>query len=303
NPRRRPPAGGGLGSLRNATADEWWTQIELPRLARAAGAEVIHHPLPARSQATRIPQVVTVHDLAFERLPEHFDRGFRRYARLVHRNAARRAAAVICVSRATAGSVTALWGVPERRIVVALHGPGQELVALARRRPRHFLYVGDDEPRKNLGMLLEAYRRYRDATLQPLELVLAGPAARAAIGAGVRGEPAPSAARLAELHAAAAALVHPALDEGFGLTPLEAMRLGTPVIAASAPAVSETCGDAARYVAPDDSAGLAAVMGALALDPQAQHELAERGRQRAAEFSWTRSAQRHLEAYSLAINR
>ena len=301
NPRRRAPAGGGAGSLRNALADQWWTQLELPRRARAARADLIHHPLPAHCRRAHLPQVVTVHDLAFERLPAHFDRRYRTYARLAHRAAARRAAVVICVSEATAADVRALWGVAGEQVIVAHHGPGQLLPELPRRTATHFLYVGDDEPRKNLAVLLAAYRAYREASAQPLELVLAGSARRE--GPGVRPVSAPSPAQLAELYAAAAALVHPAAHEGFGLTLLEAMGAGTPVIVAETAAAVEVCADAVRYVVAGESDSLLAALTGLAGDPEAQAQLSRRGQERARLFSWAGSAHRHLEAYSSALRR
>jgi glycosyltransferase involved in cell wall biosynthesis len=300
NRRRRPPAGGGLRSARNLARDSWWTAVELPRLASKAGAELIHHPLPARSPATRLPQVITVVDLAFERLPDCFDRSFRTYAHLAHRAAARAARAVICISETTASDVRELWAVPAERLIVASLGPGQQLAAVDRpERPRHFLYVGDEEPRKNLATLLQAYGRYRDLAADPLELVLAGSVD--ASGPGVRVERRPSAPRLAELYAAAAALVHPSLYEGFGLTPLEAMRLGTPVIAARSPGVVEVCADAVRYADPRDSAEFAVAMAEIGADPGLQERLRERGSQRARDFSWSSCARAHLDAYSLVV--
>lgn len=307
NERRRPPAGGGWGSARNLLADERWTQVELPRRARAARADVIHHPIPAFAHASGLPQVITVHDLAFEALPEHFDPGFRRFARLAHRAAARRARAVICVSQATAADVQARWAIAPERIVVAPHGPGQEFGAPAGaaalpshpREHGYFLYVGDGEPRKNLAGLLAAYRVYRGRAAAPLELVLAG-SARAA-ETGVRVEPGPDAARLGTLYGGAVALVHGALHEGFGMTLLEAMAAGAPVLAAPAPAAVEVCGDAARYADPRDPSAFAAAMAEIASDASLRRELAERGRRRAAEFSWTDSARVHVGAYSLAL--
>ena len=303
NRRRRRPGGGGLASARNALADQWWTEIELPRLARAAAADVIHHPLPARAYGCRTPQVITVHDLAFERLPERFDPLFGRYARFAHRAAARGAGAVVCVSHCTANDVRTCWGVAAERLVIAPHGPGQALPPMPRTRPSHFLYVGDEEPRKNLPTLIEAYRRYRESAAHPLELVLAGSAAAPPRAAGVRSEAGPDAARLARLYAGAAALVHPALHEGFGMTPLEAMRLGTPVIAAAAPGITEVCGDAARYVDPRDVAGLVAALTELAGSAPLRGELADRGLRRVARYSWAASARKHLDAYSLAGSR
>ncbi len=302
NPRRRPPAGGGVGSAANVMADLWWTEYELPRRARAAGADVIHHPLPARALWPGVPpQVITVHDLAFELLPDQFAAAYRRYAQLTHRVAARSAAAVICVSHATARDVQARWGIPARRIVVAPHGPGQELAARERSDPpRHFLYVGDAEPRKNLGLLLEAHRRYTATVPRPLPLVLAGSARAAAPGVVL--EPAPGPDRLADLHAGAAALVHPAIHEGFGLTALEAMSVGTPVIAAPSPGILEVCGDAARYADARDGAALAGALVAVGGSPALRRDLSDRGRRRAALFSWQSAASAHLRAYDLATS-
>jgi glycosyltransferase involved in cell wall biosynthesis len=298
NHGRRRPAGGGLGSARNLLADGRWTAVELPRLARRAAADVIHHPLPAFAVGAAARQVITVHDLAFERVAECFDRGFRLYAHATHRLAARSAAAVLCVSESTAADVEELWRVPVGRIVVAPHGPGQELPS-PRRERAHFLYVGDGEPRKNLPTLVDAYRRYRELVSEPLPLVLAGAAFAEGPGFGV--EPRPSRGRLAELYASAVALIQPSLYEGFGLTALEAMSAGVSVIASDIPALREVCGEAARYAAPRDPGAFASAMAEIAADARLRQELTARGLTRAAEFSWERCARAHVDAYSLAL--
>ena len=95
--------------------------------------------------------------------------------------------------------------------------------------------------------------------------------------------------------------MHPSLHEGFGLTPLEAMTTGTPVIAARSPGVTEVCGEAALYVDPRDPEDLAQRADARSRrSPALRADLGERGRRRAAEFSWARSARGHVEAYTLA---
>lgn len=284
NDRRGPPGGGIAQSMRNLAEDRWWTGVELPRLAREARADVLHHPLPAHAPTAPCAQVVTVHDLAFERLPWAFDAHYRAWAHRAHRAAARQAAAVVCPSAATALDVRSRWAVPAERIVVAAHGPGQELV-VERGEPRHFLYVGDDEPRKNLAVLRVA------AATAPLPLVIAGSAAEGSAPAD-----------LAALHAEAAALVHPSLHEGFGLTVLEAMAAGTPVIAGRVPGVAELCGDAALLVDPRDPAALAEAMRRVATDAGLRADLSARGRERAAAFSWERSARAHLDAYGSALH-
>ena len=281
----------------NLPVEWWWSHAVLPRRARAS--DVLHHALPALSARAACPQVVTVHDLAFLRLPECFDPRFRAVAAIRHRAAARGAAVVIVPSEATRADVRSRWGVPEERIVVAPHGPGQA-PAGDRGEARWLLYVGDAEPRKNLDRLLAAYDRYRSgAGTGALGLVLAGSAT--ATAPGVRVEPAPTPERIAELHRHAAALVVPSLHEGFGLTALEAMHAGTPVIAARTAGLAEVCAGAARFCDPRDVESIAAALEELATVPPLREKLRRRGLARAQAFSWERCARAHLTAYEMAV--
>jgi alpha-1,3-rhamnosyl/mannosyltransferase len=184
---------------------------------------------------------------------------------------------VITPSHATAAEAKAHWGVDA---VVAHHGPGQAPRS-DRGIPRHFLYVGDEEPRKNLARLREAHAR----SGVELPLVVAG-------GGG---------ADLAALHRHAAALVLPSLHEGFGLTALEALHAGTPVLASDIPALREVCADAARYVDPYDVDAMARSLTELATVPPLREELRRRGTARAAAFSWRACAEAHVRAYEQAI--
>ena len=304
--RRRRPAPGRsrrrgrvLWSATNAVLDVLWLQVSLRRQARRAGADVIHHPLPAWMWRAPCRQAITVHDLAFERLPEGFGRIWRLLARRRHRVAARRAAAVLCVSRAAAADAVGVLGADPEGVVVAPHGPGQALpVGQATGAPQHFLYVGDDEPRKRVPALVEAHRRYVADRDDALPLVLAGSSAARANGQPLLvGEPHPDAGRLRELLAGAAALVHPSADEGFGLTLAEAMASGVAVLAVRNPGTHELCGPAALLVEPD---GLAEGMVRLHEDQDLRAELARLGRERARRLSWDESARLHERAYSLA---
>ena len=330
NERRAAPAGGGAASARNAAVDTWWSEVELPRLARRVKAEVIHHALPARAHGRAIPQVVTVYDLAFEVLPGMFDRRFATYAHLTYRQAATAAEGVIAISQTTAREVTQRWRVPEAKITVARLGPGQELPEVPARERTHFLYVGDSEPRKDLTTLLVAYRDYRGGELAavpqtageagsadgrpepvpatsgpvpaaPFELVLAGDVKDPGLP-GVRVERSVDRARLAELYAGAVALVHPSVYEGFGLTLLEAMRVGTPVIAAANEAALEVGAEAFAAYPPGDRAALGALLRRVGADAAERERLTAAGLAQAATFSWAECARAHVGAYSLALS-
>jgi alpha-1,3-rhamnosyl/mannosyltransferase len=276
---------GGRNPLRsavNAALDWLWLHHGLPRAAREARAEVVHHPLPAYSTRIHAPQVATVHDVTFLGRPEGYGRVWRALARRQYERAVRGCNALICVSEAVAREVNS------PRMVVAHHGPGQDLPAVERTEPRHFLYVGDAERRKNVAALLSAHESLGRRDDPAPGLVLAGKA----------GEESVTPRRLAELYASAAALVHPSLEEGFGLTLLEAMATGTPVIAVRTPAAEEVCGEAALLVEPD---GLEEAMARIAEDAELREQLSVAGRERAQAFSWEESARLHETAYTLAL--
>ena len=307
--RLRPgSAGGPLRPLRraaNLVLDAAWLHGGLARAARVARADIVHHPLPAHTRRIRVPQVTTVQDVAFLRMGGLYDAAWRRLAARAYRRAARRCAVVVCPTEATAGDVVALLGADRERTAVVHYGPGQ--AEGARPAPAGagadgpLLFVGDDQPRKNLAGLLEAYADYRAGAEDPPDLVLAGSAAAAAGGArGVTARPGPGADELLALYRSARALVHPSLHEGFGFTPLEAMALGVPVLAVRNPGTEEVCGSAALLVEP---AGLAAGLRRIASDARLRADLARRGAERARSFTWADSARGHERAYTLALGK
>ena len=158
----------------------------------------------------------------------------------------------------------------------------------------YFLYVGALEPRKNLPFLVNAWRPVRDA--HGVELVLAGrpradfPGLAPEPGLRLPGETAEQ--DLPALYSGALAFVYPSFYEGFGLPVLEAMLLGTPVLASTTSSVPEVAGDAAMLVDPYNTEAIGQALRRLDEDDDLCDELSARGRKQAEKFSEAAYAKR-----------
>jgi glycosyltransferase involved in cell wall biosynthesis len=222
----------------------------------------------------------------------------------------RRARRLIAVSEATRDAVVSALGVAPQKVAVThesaeLAGSEADRAVLDRNgitKP-FFLYVGSAYPYKNLPRLLDAFAQVEG----DFQLVLAGDHEEFA---GALRERAPrnvvfpgpvSDAELVALYDAALAYVFVSRGEGFGLPGLEAMAAGVPVVAARAGSLPEIYGDAALYCDPDDSESIASALAQVAADAELRARLSALGRERAAEFSWARTATETLDVYRDAV--
>jgi glycosyltransferase involved in cell wall biosynthesis len=262
----------------------------LPRLLRRVRPALAHflHVLPP---ALPCPAVLTVQDLSFERDP----RVQRPWERIIFRTlvprSARRAAHVLAISERTKRDLVELYRLPPERITVTPLGVDPVFGAAAEHAAdSYLLLVGSIEPRKNPLAAAEAAREVG----RPL--VVVGPTRDRALahelerrGADLRGYVPRE--ELARLYRGAACLLAPSRYEGFGLTVVEAMASGTPVVAAPDAALQEVAGNAAVFVPPERLAE--GVRTALA----ERERLAAAGRERAARFSWDETARLTLDVY------
>jgi glycosyltransferase involved in cell wall biosynthesis len=174
----------------------------------------------------------------------------------------------------------------------------------------YLLFVGTQQPRKNLPRLLRAYARARLAGDLPPLAIAGGPGhradetsallARLGIAAHVRLLGYVDQAQLPALFAGARAFLFPSLFEGFGLPVLEAMASGTPTLAGANSSMPEIVGDAGRLVDARDDAAIAAAIQRLATDQPLRDTLRERGLARAATFTWERAARQTLDVLERA---
>lgn len=316
-PGVRVPARTDVLSPRHARAA--WKRWAFPPIELVTGpVDVVHSPNYVVPPARRAATVVTVHDLTFVNHPELCTDDTRSFPRLIEA-AVRRGAWVHTVSRFVADEVMGAFDVPAERVVVVPNatdpleaGTAAEGHALAG-GDRYVLAIGTVEPRKNLPRLVAAWQQVADEDPE-LRLVIAGGDGWGAAeldGALVTARHTDRIVRLgrvddhqrAALYRGATVLAYASLYEGFGIPPLEAMSVGTPVVASRAGALPETCGDAARYVDPFDVDDLAAALAEVTGDEAVAADLARRGRARVAEFSWDASAAQLVALYRRAAGR
>ncbi len=291
-----------------------WEQCVLP--ARCRG-RLLFSPGNTGPLACR-DQVVTIHDASTFDHPEAFSGLFGRWYRWLLPRLARRARAIITVSQFSRGRLSQRLGISPEKIVVVPNGVtppvprSEELIAQdaaqLRLPPRFLLFVGSQDPRKNVQRLIEAFSRAR---LGDVELLLAGGADPRLFHPdgqpptsvpGVRTLGRVSDTALETLYRRAEGFVFPSLYEGFGLPPLEAMARGCPVLSSHATCLPEVCGPsweqngACLYFAPDSTEAIAAALESFCnISTDTRHSMIEAGRRHAARFSWDRCAQATLD--------
>ena len=260
---------------------------------RFADLDVLHFPLSvmippveSRSAAT------TILDVQHELLPQFFSRAELAYRRRVYRWSARRSRLVITISQHAAETLVERLGLPSERVRPihlgidhAVFRPGEEP------RSEFLLYPARGWRHKNHARLFEAFTELRRRH-PGLELVLTaydGP-----VPEGVRSLGHVRRDELVRLYRTAAALVFPSLYEGFGQPPLEAMACDCPVACSNVASLPEVVGDAARLFDPSSTEQLVAAVEDVLSDPDPWRQ---RGRERAAGFTWAKTAQAHDTVY------
>ena len=289
---------------------KWWS-VGLPMVLKRKKIDVFHGTDFAVPYLPFTPSVMTVHDLS-PWMPEPIrppgsDRVRHRAPKLF--GLAKR---IITPTQAVAGQLADRFSIPPAKISAILHAARSDyqrplddvvterLQLLGVPEP-YLLYTGSREPRKNLAMLEGVIGRVREKRPDAF-LVECGPGIPLeALPPGVMHLGAVSEQDLSALLSRASAFLYPSLYEGFGLPVLEAMQAGTPVLASNDPAVAEAAGGAALLLDARADQLWAAEVSRLLTDPEWASELRQKGKARAAQLTWERTAEHTRAIYERAI--
>lgn len=261
----------------------------------------------------RRPTVLTVHDLIFERYPQHHKLTNRLFLAVGMRLFVRAAAAIIAVSEQTKRDLIELYGTPAAKIQVIYQGIDPSFApaspaAIAHAKATYslptadgtarpyLLMVGTLEPRKNHLTAMRALRQLKAAGL-PHCLVIAGgegwlfapireAVAQLGLQADVHFTGYVPAADLPALYGGAACVLQPSLYEGFGFPVLEAMACGAPVVCSNVSSLPEAAGDGALLVPPLDEHALATAITQIIHQPALAQQLCSAGLRQASRFRW-----------------
>src|ERR671936_1956017 len=279
-----------LARLGENVEQVWWEQVGIVLAGTREKIDLLHCPYWSNPLWSPWPTVVTIHDVIQFVLPEYAWRKISRvYFGLVSAGA-RRADAVITVSECSKRDIVKILGLPPERIHVignavdASFYPVRDawLLASVRERygigVRYILYFGGFDLRKNVPRIIEAYAQLPEHLRREYQLVIAGRYQH--LGHPLYPDPRETVRRLglernviftgqireqdkAPLYSAATVYTFPSLYEGFGMTVLEAMACGTPVVTSNTSALPEVVGDAGVLVDPRSEADITAALGHL----------------------------------------
>ncbi len=297
-----------------------WHFLGRPSLEKYIGDVDLAHTPSLVYTPSRAPLVATVHDLCVLKYPWAFPTRWRAFHRRGLALILRHARAILADSQSTHEDLRALLGRRDPRVRVVPLGveappePEAKRVGMVlekhRLRPGYILFVGTIEPRKNLSRLAQAYAAFDEEERRRCgELVLVGASgwmgrrelSRILSQKGVRWLGYLPQEDLECVYRNASLFVYPSLYEGFGLPVLEAMARGLPVVTSDSSSLREVGEGVALLVDPCDVMELGRAMRRMLFDHDLREDLARRGLERAAEYTWERTVELTLEAYREAL--
>ncbi len=289
------PADGRKGHLNRLL----WTQFQLPKIYQNLKSQLLFSPIPEAPLYTNCRFIVTAFDMIPLRFPNRFS-PLTAYHKYYTPEVFKQAEHIVCISESTAKDITKFYKIPSNKITpIALACDRSHFQFFNLPTRNYFLYIGRQDPYKNLQRLITAFSAIPNRN--DYELWLAGPydqrysplleiqTQELGINHLVKFLNYVSYDQLPIIINQALALVFPSLWEGFGLPVLEAMACGTPVITSNISSLPEVAGDAAILINPYNTGEITAAMQTIINNSELREQLSEKGLKRANQFSWEKT--------------
>ncbi|MFH1846633.1 MAG: glycosyltransferase family 1 protein [Candidatus Omnitrophota bacterium] len=304
-----------------------WQHFYVPKRIKDLAIDVFHEPTFIAPYFKRCPTVVTIHDLAYKFLPDCYTLRNRLYLDLLMKKSINTSDKVIVISENTKKDVLLNFDIKEQKVEVLPLSVDESFYPIADRKEEQLasvkskygitqdfiLTVSLISPRKNLVNLIRAFAKLKKMKASLHQLVIVGKKGwlfkkifEEVVACGYEKDiifcDFVSHEDLVKLYNAAEVFVYPSLYEGFGLPLLEAMACDCPVVASNISSIPEVCADAAILFDPHNFVEIANAIGQVLTESSLKKSLIEKGRIRAAFFSWRKTAEGTAKVYNSLVS-
>jgi glycosyltransferase involved in cell wall biosynthesis len=293
----------------------WWFEKSIPKVLKEHQIDLFISPDGYASLRTNVPQIVTIHDLAFEHYKAHTPFLVYQYYKHFVPKFCEKASKILAVSAFTKQDIIERYGIEENKIDVVYNGfnnskqstvssmQSKTLTAYNLLNTTYFIFIGAVHPRKNVLGLLKAFEGFKSTYTHTHKLVIIGRKAwmnaeledfyqHMNFKKDVVWIEKIERSDLLQILEHAFALVYPSFFEGFGIPIIEAMSFGVPVISSNASCLPEVVGNAAILVNPNDTNEIVNAMNELIENETLRNQLITKGKIRAQDFDWNISAKK-----------
>lgn len=289
-----------------------WFNFKVAPQLKKRKIDVFFSPEGFTPHLTKVPTVITIHDLAYVHFPQQIDKTNLFYYRKYQPLFAKKARSILTVSEYTRQDIIEQYRIPDEKIKVVYNAANDAYVPLSPEEKQevkkqhtsgreYFLFVGALHPRKNIINMLKAFVQFKRRQQSGMKLVIVGrmawmtgeieeakrrmPYREDVIWLGYQ-----EVAELSKIVGAAYTLLYPSLFEGFGIPIIEAMACGVPSIVSNTSSMPEIAGSAALLCDPTDIKDIAEQMGKMYKDEALHQLLSANCRREIRRFDWDRSA-------------
>lgn len=298
----------------------WWFERSIPKVLKEYQIDLFISPDGYASLNTNVPQIITIHDLAFEHYKEHTPFLVYQYYKYFVPKFCKKASKIMAVSEFTKQDIINRYKIDSNKINVIYNGfenknetilnPTSQSSKL--KAHNYFIFIGAVHPRKNVLGILKAYEHFRATFLQKYKLVIIGRKAwmnnelesfynQMQFKNDVVWIEKIERNNLLQILQHAFALVYPSFFEGFGIPIIEAMSYGVPVITSNVSCMPEIAGNAAILINPSNTNEIANAMNELIINNKLYSNLKEKGKIRAQDFNWNTSAKKVVDTINATL--